>query len=128
MQLQLHVNQKARNLLSDVETKVVFSYLSSHISLKLLYLLGKTSSLADLQYVVSNLLQGLKNFAWRQISQREQQRWKIIGITKANDKSRPLLSRFDEFSKQPCAVSIALVCFLIYKGVTKEMWMQGCFS
>ncbi|XP_056860122.1 uncharacterized protein LOC108845117 isoform X2 [Raphanus sativus] len=60
-QLQLPVNQKARNLLADVETK------------------------------------GLKNFAEELLGSNDTERGattvKIIGITKSNDKSRPLLSR-----------------------------------
>ncbi|WZZ72272.1 hypothetical protein YC2023_083642 [Brassica napus] len=56
------VNQKARNLLADVETKVA-------------------------------------------ISQRERATTvKIIGIAKAHDKSRPLLSRFVDISKQSCSL------------------------
>ncbi|XP_048596872.1 uncharacterized protein LOC125578384 [Brassica napus] len=62
LQLQLPVNQKARNLLADVETK------------------------------------GLKNFAEELLGSNGTEEGgattvKIIGITKSNDKSRPLLSR-----------------------------------
>ncbi|WZZ16708.1 hypothetical protein YC2023_109797 [Brassica napus] len=63
LQLQLPVNQKARNLLADVETK------------------------------------GLKNFAEELLGSNGTEEGgattvKIIGITKSNDKSRPLLSRY----------------------------------
>ncbi|KAF8079610.1 hypothetical protein N665_1013s0008 [Sinapis alba] len=60
-QLQLPVNQKARNLLADVETK------------------------------------GLKNFAEELLESNDTEGGptmvKIVGITKSNDKSRPLLTR-----------------------------------
>ncbi|KAH0878439.1 hypothetical protein HID58_065833 [Brassica napus] len=75
-QLQLPVNQKARNMLADVETKV-----------------------------------GLKNFAEELLESNGTEEGgvttvKIIGITKSSDKSRPLLSRFDELTKQSCYVSL----------------------
>ncbi|CAF1928089.1 unnamed protein product, partial [Brassica oleracea] len=74
-QLQLPVNQKARNMLADVETK------------------------------------GLKNFAEELLESNGTEEGgvttvKIIGITKSSDKSRPLLSRFDELTKQSCYVSL----------------------
>ncbi|KAG5385532.1 hypothetical protein IGI04_037002 [Brassica rapa subsp. trilocularis] len=64
LQLQRPVNQKARNLLADVETKV-----------------------------------GLKNFAEELLGSNGTEEGgattvKVIGITKSNDKSRPLLSRY----------------------------------
>ncbi|KAL0695339.1 hypothetical protein Bca4012_062519 [Brassica carinata] len=73
-QLQLPVNQKARNLLADVETK------------------------------------GLKDFAEELLESNGTEEGgattvKIIGLTKSNDKSRPLLSR--------------------ERGVTKEMSIAG---
>ena len=64
-----------------------------------------------IDYISFNRFQGLKNFAEELLESNGTEEGgvttvKIIGITKSSDKSRPLLSRFDENIKQSCYVSL----------------------
>ncbi|KAH0918104.1 hypothetical protein HID58_025764 [Brassica napus] len=103
---------KCMEFLVDV-TNVPVLHLYNHFG-------GKKTKLPEM-YVVSNLLHRWLKFFADCLLEGNLTEGASNHDKNNRDKSRPLLSKFVDISKQSCYVSIPLVSFVIYKDVTKEM-------